>query len=154
MSKQLTIILFLLLLALDSCNSIKADIIQMNHYFGGVGIQLKYTINENSLTVKYDCDYENCREKIIYERKISDLESMEFISKIESLKPDTLKNEYINKHVLDGQYTEIYFGKLIETKKSKVIIQNVNLSVIESMIKYVDELIPEKRFRLKSFGEE
>ncbi|WP_146106311.1 hypothetical protein [Aureicoccus marinus] len=126
----------------------------MKHYFGGIGVQLIYTINKNSLSVKYNCDFENCSEKNVYERKLSELESGKFISKIESLKPDTLNNEYINKHVLDGHNTEIYFGKLIETKKSKVIIKNMNLSVLDSMIKYVDELIPEKKFRLKTFGEE
>ena len=154
MKKTLSTLLISLLLTLQSCNFNKADIIQMNHYFGGVGLQLKYQIDGNNLIVKSNCDFEDCSEKIIYERKLSGKESKELITKIKLLKPDTLNNEYINPHILDGQYTEIYFGQRIDINQNKVIIQNINLTVVDSLTRYIDDLIVEKRFKLKTFGQE
>jgi hypothetical protein len=144
--KILNLILLLILL---SCNSNKPEIIQVNHYFGGTGFHLKYEIGNNNLIIKTNCDFEDCSEKIVYERKLSKTETKELINKINFLQPDTLKNEYINEYILDGIYTEINFGKLIDTNKNKVIIQNENVSFLDSLNKYIDKLILKNKYKFK-----
>lgn len=105
MKKNLTKLFLVLVLVLQSCHSKNCDIIQVNHFYVGSGFHLKYSIHKNLLTVKTDCDLEDCKEEVVYERKISIRESREFISKLGLLELDTLKNEYVNNNVLDGQYT-------------------------------------------------
>ena len=154
MKKILTVLLFASSLILTNCDVRETDIIQINHYMGGIGLQVKYEIGNNNLIVKTDCDFEDCSEKVIYKRKLSEKEAAQLIIKIKTLKPDTLKQEYINPHILDGLYTEIYFGKLIGINQSKVIVQNVDLAIVDSLSSYIDNLILEKKYRFRTFGQE
>ncbi|MFC4267344.1 hypothetical protein [Polaribacter marinivivus] len=144
----------ILLIFLIGCDLSRPEIIKVNHYFGGSGFHLKYEIRNNSLTIKTNCDFEDCTEKIVYERKLSKTETKEFINKINLLEVDTLKNEYINKHILDGIYTEIQFGKLINTNKKLIIVQNENISSLDSLNNYIDELILENKYKLNPVREE
>ncbi len=154
MKKTLSVLLIATLLILTNCGRHKTDIIQINHYMGGIGLRLKYEIGNNNLLVRTDCDFEDCSEKVIYERKLSEKEAEQLIIKIKTLKPDTLKKEYINSHILDGLYTEIYFGKLIGTNQNKVVVQNVDLNFVDSLSSFIDNLILEKKYRFRTFGQE
>jgi hypothetical protein len=144
----------ILLIFLIGCDLSRPEVIQVNHYFGGSGFHLKYEIGNNSLTIKTNCDFEDCSEKIVYERKLSKTETNKFINKINLLEVDTLKNEYINKHILDGIYTGIQFGKLIDTNKKLIIVQNENVSSLDSLNNYIDELILENKYKLNPVRKE
>ncbi len=78
-------------------------------------------------------------EKIINKRIIS------IFSRIVAIVLAGLSIQYI----LDGIYTEINFGKLIDTNKNKVIIQNENVSFLDSLNKYIDKLILENKYKFK-----
>lgn len=148
------IIIFSLLILCLGCNFNKSDTIEIDHYFGGVGLSLSYKIDNNKVIVMSNCDFEDCSDKIIYKRKISESEIDEFKTKIKFLKIDTLKNEYINSSILDGQYTEICFGNKLNVDKKVMIVQNVKLNILDSITNYMDNLVLDKKYKLNSFGEE
>ncbi len=130
-----------------------SDIIQIHHFVVPIGMHVKYEIGNNNLIVKYNCDLEPRPERIVYERKLSKEETTQLITKIKSLQVDTLKKEYINPYVSDGISIEIFFGELIETQPNEVIVKNVDLPFVDSLCCYIDDLIPNNKFKYSTFGQ-
>lgn len=154
MTNKLILLTFFFLLILTNCRNSKPEIIEVKHFYGVIGLHLKYEIWNNKLIVKTDSDFESFSEEVIYKRTLSKQETKQLVSKIKALKPDTLEKEYINLHVLDGLYTEINLGKLIDQKQKTIIIDNVDLEIVDSISCYIDDLILEKKYRFNSFGQD
>jgi hypothetical protein len=125
----------------------------IKHYAGGPGLTVMYVLNENGLGVSTNCDLENCREKIVYKRAITKNESDSIYKFINSLQLDTLKPSYETKGIMDGLFTKLSFKKGFFSSHSSTF-DNFDTPTTDTLFRFVDNLIPAKKYRFYSWGQE
>jgi hypothetical protein len=147
-------LIIVLLFAVTSCNSNdkRGFSLTVNHYGGGAGITIIYSIDEKGLQVDTNCDLANCKQATVYTRTFSDTESDSIFNFINSLKLDTLKREYRPTGlVYDGLYSEIKFKKgLFSSHKSS--FDNISTPTTDILFAFIDELVKEKKYRFANWG--
>lgn len=122
--------------------------IEMKHFYGAEGYSLKYVLNQDSLKLRYDCDFENCKDTLLYKVKLEGERAKAIYSFLRKSEFDTLKKSYINDG-LDGRYTFVKIsGDSIFNKKIR--LERFSHSLIEELIEKVDASIPETKYRLYS----
>lgn len=133
-------------------NSTKKEIlvsvfnVELRHFFGAEGYTVHYFVNQDSLKLRYDCDFENCKDTLLYQINLDKVKVKELYSFLLKSKYDTLKSSYINDG-FDGRYTDIKIsGNSIPSKN--IHLERYRHEQIEKLIDKVDLLIPEKKYRL------
>jgi len=125
----------------------------IKHYAGAAGLTLIYQLDENGLQIDTNCDLEDCKQKTIYSRAFSRSESDSILNFLNSLHLDTLKSLYQTKGVLDGLVTRLKFGKGLFSLQSSTF-ENFNTPTTDTLFKFVDNLIPAKKFRFYTWGQD
>lgn len=150
--KRISMVLLLIGILVGCQNSTKEDItvsdfnIELRHFFGAEGYTVHYFVNQDSLKLRYDCDFENCKDTLLYQTNLDVIKVKEFYLFLLQSKYDTLKSRYINDG-FDGRYTNIKIsGDSIPSKN--IHTERYRHEQIEKLIDKVDLLIPEKKYRL------
>ncbi len=153
--KRITIIILLTGILVGCQNSTKKDVIvndfnvELRHFFGAEGYTVHYFVNQDSLKLRYDCDFENCKDTLLYQTNLNVVKVKELYSFLLQSKYDTLKSRYINDG-FDGRYTDIKIsGDSIPSKY--IHLERYSHEQIEKLIDKVDLLIPEKKYRLYQY---
>jgi len=122
--------------------------VELKHFYGSEGFTVHYFVNQNSIKVRYNCDFENCKDKLIYQTKLDRQKSTNFYSFLTSTNFDTLKSDY-ERNGFDGRYTTVKISG--DSFKSKTInLVRFEHPIIEQLINEEDLLIPEIKYRLYS----
>jgi hypothetical protein len=124
----------------------------IRHYSGGPGLTIIYALDENGLSVKTNCDLQDCKETTEYTRYFARSESDSVYRFINSLKLDTLKSSYETKGILDGLFTKISFSTGFFTSYSTTL-DNFDTPTTDSLFRFIDKLILTKKYRFYSWGE-
>jgi hypothetical protein len=125
----------------------------IKHYAGAAGLTLIYQLDENGLQIDTNCDLENCKQKTIYSRAFSRSESDSILSFLNSLQLDTLKPLYQTKGVWDGLVTRLKFRKSLFSSQLSTF-ENFNTPTTDTLFKFVDNLIPPKKYRFYTWGQD
>jgi len=149
-------LIVVLLVAVTGCNSNYSNdfSLTVNHYGGGAGITIIYSIDRQGLHVDTNCDLANCKLATVYTRTFTAAEADSVFNFINSLQIDTLKKEYKpTGMVFDGLYTEIKFKKGIFSSH-KCTFDNVSTPSTDILFDYIDRLVKEKKYRFASWGQD
>lgn len=138
----------LLFLLLFSCQGGKKnnitlfsiDIWNLNH---SLAYSYHYQINKDSLTVSLREGLENESDSILLNRLLSGYESNALSNFIRSFPLNTLKPEYSNEAVSDGDKKVITF-KTGNSFEKTISISNYYLPELDSLFNRINELVTEK----------
>ncbi|WP_299124807.1 hypothetical protein [uncultured Tenacibaculum sp.] len=148
MKKRNTYFLILIgSMILTSCNrdySISSFDLAFTNWYGSEGFMLKYVIDKDSVRIHYDCDFENCKDTIIYNRKLSKKETYNFYEKLKELRTDTLKKFYIGEYLHGRQVLEIS-GDSLESKKV-ILMSGYYHPVLEKLTIEIDKLLQNEKY--------
>lgn len=120
--------------------------IELRHFFGAEGYTVHYFVNQDSLKLRYDCDFENCKDTLLYETKLDEAKVKDLYSFLIESKYDTLKSKYVNDG-FDGRYTFIKISGDSIVKKN-IRMERYRHELIEELLDKVDLSIPEIKYRL------
>ncbi|MGB8192911.1 MAG: hypothetical protein WCF67_13365 [Chitinophagaceae bacterium] len=127
--------------------------VKMRHYAGGAGLTVYYSVNNYRVEVRTNCDLTNCSEKIVYKRALSREELDMFRQRCRGLNIYGLKEFYEDSNVMDGLNSVIsIYDSNVGSKTIR--INNYEVPLADSLYKYVDDLIWEKKYKFFHFGEE
>ena len=134
---------------LCGCNStmpVRNFNVEIRHFFAAEGYILLYKINQDSLSLRYNCDFEDCNDTLIYQIPLSQKSVLNFYSFLNELKYDTLKSNY-ETDGFDGRFTDVKIsGDSIPSKSIRLV--RYQHETIEKLLDNVDILIPDKKYRL------
>lgn len=128
--------------------------IERRYYDLSEGVTIYYLVNDQSVKVDIDCDFEDCSRKNVYLRKLSPAQSDSLLQTLKVLHLDTLKANYKPKaKIYDG------FASLIKLRgpnipDKEISINNVHVPVIDSLQKIIDGLIWTRKYQLAHFGQD
>ena len=120
--------------------------IELKHFFGAAGYTVKYLVNQDSLKLRRNCDFPNCKDTLIYQIKLEEDDAKKLYSFLVASRFDTLKNNYIT----DGEDGRQTFVKISgdSLPEKMILLEDYNHDLIEQLIDRVDLLIPEIKYRL------
>lgn len=128
--------------------------IEIQHFAGGIGLTIYYLVDDKSLQVDTDCDFQDCERKTVYKRGLTSEQSDSLFKTLQSLRLDTLKNSYSPAGIVDdGLVSSIKFGGSGLPNK-EISVDNVDLPVLDSLYKTIDKLILTKKYQFYHFGQE
>ena len=141
---------FIIFISLISCNrNYEIDNFKLTYtnWYDSEGFMLKYIVNNDSLKIHYDCDFENCKDTIVYNEVLSKKEIYKFYKKIKELKIDTLKKFYEGEYVHGTEIFEIEGDSLIS--KKVLFIGGYYHPVIEEITIEIDKLLSNKKYLIR-----
>ena len=141
-------IILIFIVSVNSCQT-KSKIenfnVEIRDFDGSAGYMLNYKINKDSLKIHYDCDFENCKDTIIYAIELNKRKTSEFYKYLKLNKTDTLKTRY-REDGFDGLnlYVKISGDSL---KPKKIKLERYFHPEIKKLIVDMDKLIPEEKYK-------
>ena len=148
-----SILAFLFILA--SCNRDGRNTFSLSikHYASAAGITIIYSLTEDNLQIDTNCDLENCKQITVYKTSFTRLQSDSIYNFLLSLRLDTLKPQYKTDRMFDGLVTRLKFTKNIFTSYTS-IFNNYSTSTTDTLFKYIDNLISQKKYRFATWGDD
>ena len=142
----------LICLILHGCKSNdKSYSINIKHFAGAVGLTRIYEINEKGIVLKANCDFENCKERILFKCEFRKSQADSILNIVSALRLDTLKNNY-STDMDDGLYSEIKLN--IGASDKKIGLSNYKLPSTDSLFRLVDNQILIPKYRFYNWGKE
>ena len=120
--------------------------IKYTNFYGSEGFSLTYKINQDSIKIHYDCDFENCKDTIIYNKKLKEEDIYKFYKVLKLLRTDTLKRRYIGEGIGHDVRTLEINGDSLTTKS--VRFRDYYHPEIEKLTYEIDKLIEENKFKI------
>ncbi|WPV67050.1 hypothetical protein [Chitinophaga sp. LS1] len=140
------------LLFLLSCNQspkecINPYTIDLWNINGSLAYNRSYHIHEDTLRISFNDKLENGKDSVLYEKVLDKNQLNEFCNYISSFNIDTLKSEYINHSITDGD--QKILDITIGVKRKSVYISNVYITNIADLINHINELIDSSKLKIK-----
>ena len=110
---------------------------------------MHYIINQDSLKLRNNCDFKNCKDTLIYQSELNHERFSYFSVFLVNLRSDTLKNKY-KRDETDGRYTDVKISEDSISSKNISLVRYQN-ETIEKLIDKVDLLIPDIEDRLYGY---
>lgn len=106
-----------------------------------------YHINGDSVLIKFINEVEGGRDSLLLKRSLTEVESASICKYLSSFNIDTLKADYINSLVEDGDQKKIrlHFGK----KSKTVNMSNFYQKDIGGLYEVVNDVINDDRYKIK-----
>ncbi|MGB6268713.1 MAG: hypothetical protein WBF67_06830 [Olleya sp.] len=118
---------------------------EIKDFDGSSGQILNYRINKDSLKIIYNCDFQDCEEKIIYSIKLKERKILKFYEYLKKNTTDTLKAKYTEQGY-DGLNLLIRIsGDSLNSKRIR--LERFWHPEIEKLIIEMDKLIKDKKFK-------
>ncbi|MBO6881753.1 hypothetical protein [Winogradskyella sp.] len=140
------LILFLSVLNCQNNNEIKQFNIEIRDFDGSQGYSLTYKMNQDSLKILYNCDFENCVEKNIYNIELEKRQVSILYEYLKNSSLDSLKSKYIEEGY-DGINLRLKVSG--EEINSKIVrMERYIHPEVEKLLTEFNKLIPEKKYKL------
>ena len=114
--------------------------VRIRHFYSGEGEVITWNINEKSLQIIYDCDFENCKEKILYSTAIDSTEAKLYFDKIKAMQLTKLNERYEEEELNDGRKENISI-KDVYNKDVNIFIHGKKVKLINEFYKLTDSLL-------------
>ncbi|WP_132722273.1 hypothetical protein [uncultured Tenacibaculum sp.] len=119
--------------------------LEYTNWYGSEGVMYKYVINQDSLRIHYDCDFENCKDTIIYQKVLNKKKVYNFYSKLKKIKTDTLKKFYVGEYPHDREVIEIKGDSL---NNIRIILRDYYHPEVEKITLEIDKIVNLKKFSI------
>lgn len=128
--------------------------IEIRHFAGAASLTIYYLVGDNYVQVDTNCDFQDCKRKTVYKRDLNPQQSDSLLKTLQTLRLDTLKNNYKPKGmVFDGLVSSIKI-RGAELPNKNISIDNVYLAATDSLYRIIDKLILTKKYQFHHFGQE
>ncbi|SFE98297.1 hypothetical protein SAMN05518672_113148 [Chitinophaga sp. CF118] len=129
---------------IEDCNiPYSIDIWNLN---ASMAYSISYQVNNDSLIVSF-IDVVKGTSNKVHAKALTQTERNRFCNYLTSFNIDTLKEQYINPSVDDGNQ-EIVILKL-ENKKKKIEISNIHQENIAGLFKIVNDVMGDEKYKIK-----
>jgi site-specific recombinase XerD len=119
--------------------------IEIRDFDGSNGYWVTYNVSKDSLHIHYNCDFENCKDTLLYSTKLQEENADRIFSFLKNKRLDTLKREYINEG-FDGLSLDIKIsGDSLYDKR--ISIRRFHHFLIEDLLNEIDESIEVEKLR-------
>ncbi|BAO74373.1 hypothetical protein [Winogradskyella sp. PG-2] len=119
--------------------------LEVRDFDGSQGYWLTYKINQDSLKIHYNCDFENCKDTILHSIKLDKIKVQKLYSFLKESRLDTLKRKYRNEGY-DGLNLQIKIsGDSLYDKR--ISLQRYRHPVIENLMTEIDKSIEVKKYK-------
>ena len=120
--------------------------VELRHFYGAEGYIVHYFLDQDSLKLRYNCDFSGCKDTLLYQISLEREKTAAFYSYLTSMRYDTLKNTYEGGGS-DGRFSMIKIaGDSLPVKEIR--LERYRHESIEHLIDEVDLMIPDIRYRL------
>ncbi len=146
--KKKSYYIFIFTLIFSSCKvdyKIDRFKLEFTDWHGSDGFMLKYIITQDSLKIHYDCDFENCKDTVIYKRMLNEKKVYDFYNKLKNFKTDTLKKFYIGEFPHSREVLEIRGDSLNQVR---IILMDYYHSEIEKITLEIDKIVNNKKYSI------
>jgi hypothetical protein len=117
--------------------------VKIKHYYSAEGEEIVWNITNDSLKIKYNCDFTNCREKLLYSTSIDSLKAQIYFDKIKAMKLFNLENSYSRKGLHDGLMENINIKNIYENDVN-IYVHGIKVELINDLYKLTDSLLLSK----------
>lgn len=145
--KLLTFCCFLLFLsfnnkALNKCLYSETPRFQVaiKHFYSSEGEMLNWFISKDSLKIHYNCDFEDCKDTLIYQSAIDSNIIKTYFNEIVKIPLDQLKSKYDREAMSDGLMENIDI-KNVFNKDISIYIHGIEVPEIDALYRITDSLI-------------
>ena len=136
---------FVLIIACQKNTTVGDFNIQIRDFDGSNGYWLTYSVNKDSLHIRYNCDFENCKDTLLYSTKMQEENADRLFYFLKNKRLDTLKREYINEG-FDGLSLDVKIsGDSLYDKR--ISIRRFHHFLIEDLMNEIDKSIEIEKLR-------
>jgi hypothetical protein len=119
--------------------------IMISDVHGADGYTLQYLVTEDSLKMFSDCDFEGCKDSLIYRQGLSADAISKFSKVVYDIRIDTLKSQYVEDG-FDGLTRRVSYQR--NSDKLKFIqLERYDHPIIDSLVSEIRKLIIDKKYR-------
>jgi hypothetical protein len=119
--------------------------LEIRDFDGSQGYWLTYKINQDSLKIHYNCDFENCKDTILHSIKMDKRRVQKLYSFLKENRLDTLKKRYLNEGY-DGLNLQVKIsGDSLYDKR--ISLQRYRHPIIENLMTEIDKSIEVKKYK-------
>ena len=119
--------------------------IEVRDFDGSQGYWLTYKINQDSLKIHHNCDFENCKDTILYAIELDKRKARTLYMFLKDKRLDTLQKRYWNEGY-DGLNLQIKIaGDSLYNKK--VSLRRYRHPIIEDLMTEIDRSIKVEKFK-------
>lgn len=134
-----------LIMACQKDTTVRDFNIEIRNFDGSNGYWLTYNVSKDSLHIHYNCDFENCKDTLLYSTKLQEENADRIFSFLKNKRLDTLKREYINEG-FDGLSLDIKIsGDSLYDKR--ISIRRFHHFLIEDLLNEIDKSIEAEKLR-------
>ncbi len=146
---------------LISCNVRKTTIVNsflktpnfevnIEHFYSAEGETLNWIITKDSLKINYNCDFEGCKDTLLFSSPIDSTKSKLYFNKLVKIPLDDLNAKYDKTNMSDGLKENIII-KNIYALEIKVYKHGKEVQEIDDLYSLTDSLILYKtKFKINS----
>jgi hypothetical protein len=115
-------------------------VILVRHFYGGEGEMLNWRITRDSIKITYNCDWEGCKDTLLYHSFLDSITSEKYLEAIKAMRLDSLKGIYENKSLRDGLYVNFESQNVFE-KPVKFSLHGINFKAVDAFYQVTDSLL-------------
>jgi hypothetical protein len=154
-------VFFIIFFTIISCN-IKKDIIvnsflkipnfevNIEHFYGAEGETFNWIITKDSLKIKYNCDFEDCKDTLLFSSPIDTIKAKLYFNKLVEIPFNDLNAKYNKTSLNDGLEENVIIKKIYDSE-IKVYIHGKEVKEIDNLYKLTDSLILNRtKFKINS----
>lgn len=145
LNKIITLAFIISLLGCHPNTKAESFNVEIRDFDGAGGVVLHYKINNDSIRIHFDCDFQNCKDTIIYDIALNKKKATQFYQYLKKNSTDTLRSIY-HEEGFDGLNLLVKIsGDGLKAKTVK--LERYFHPEIEKLIVEMDKLIPEKKYK-------
>ncbi len=117
----------------------------VSDFHGADGYTLQYLVTEDSIKMFSDCDFEGCKDSLIYRQRLSEDVVTGFSKMIYDIRIDTLKTRYVESG-FDGLSRTISYQRNSDKLKF-ILLERYSHPTVDSLISGIRKLIKDRKYR-------
>lgn len=124
--------------------------VNIQHFYSTEGETLNWIITKDSLKIHYNCDFEDCKDTLLFSSPIDTAKAKLYYNKLLEIPLNDLNANYDKTPIEDGLKENININNIYNSK-IKIFIHGEEVQDIDNLYKLTDSLILNRtKFKINS----
>lgn len=161
LNMKIMLVFFIILFTLISCNVKKFTVVNsfektpnfevnIEHFYSAEGETLNWIITKDSLKINYNCDFEGCKDNLLFSSQIDTTNAKLYFNKLVEIPLNNLNAKYDKTTMNDGLIENVMIKNIYDSE-IKIYIHGKEVQEIDNLYRLTDSLILYKtKFKINS----